>query len=61
MSRYHDAIVAAAFKAGNQLPHWKIARIYFEDAMGIIQEKEHEWQQMDDDAEAGNLPEWTDE
>lgn len=52
--RYHDVLVSAADRAGNNLPHWKIARIYFEEALEYMLEKERqdEWQHLlDDDPE----------
>ena len=63
MSRYHDTIVASGLKVGKQLPHWKRCRIYFEESLDVMleQERQNWWQQLDDDAVAGNLPEWTDE
>jgi hypothetical protein len=46
--RYHDVLVEAAEKAGNGLPHWKIARIAFEEALErmLERERQHEWQQL---------------
>ena len=62
-NNYHDVMIAAAFKAGKQLPHWKLARVYFEEAINEMCEldKQHWAQQQDDDAVNGNLGEWTDE
>ena len=51
--RYHDVLVSAADRAGNNLPHWKIARIYFEEALERMLEKERQewWEQQDQDEE----------
>jgi hypothetical protein len=47
-SRYHDVLVESAALAGNGLPHWKIARIAFEEALErmLEQEKQDEWQHL---------------
>lgn len=52
MNKYHDTLVLAAFDAALQ-------EVILRER--LEQEHQHEWQQLDADAEAGNLPEWTDE
>ena len=52
VNKYHDVLVSAADE--NNLPHWKIARIAFEEALERMLEKERqdEWQHLlDDDPE----------
>jgi hypothetical protein len=64
---YHDFLVAAARTENGRIPHWAIARAHFErlkefyETMDeLIEQENHWWQQLDDDAEAGLLEEWTD-
>jgi hypothetical protein len=58
---YRDILVAAANNEGERLPHWALARAHFEEAINEIceQEKQDWWRQLDDDAEAGLLEDWT--
>ena len=65
-NRYYRILVNAAGVAVVDVQHWKRIRENYEklnmfnDAVEQICQ-DNWWQSLDDDAVAGNLPEWTDE